>query len=34
LALEAGVTWREIASAWEVEEAAFRELRKEYLLYE
>jgi uncharacterized protein YbbC (DUF1343 family) len=33
LALEAGVPWREIAAAWEPEEAAFRERRKEFLLY-
>jgi uncharacterized protein YbbC (DUF1343 family) len=34
LALEAGTPWHEIASLWEVEEAAFRERRKEYLLYD
>jgi uncharacterized protein YbbC (DUF1343 family) len=33
LALEAGVPWREIAAAWESEEAAFRERRKDMLLY-
>jgi uncharacterized protein YbbC (DUF1343 family) len=33
LALEAGVPWREIATAWEPEEAAFRERRKPYLIY-
>jgi uncharacterized protein YbbC (DUF1343 family) len=33
LALEAGVPWREIATAWEPEEAAFRERRREFLLY-
>jgi uncharacterized protein YbbC (DUF1343 family) len=33
LALEAGVPRREIAAAWEPEEAAFRERRKTYLLY-
>ena len=33
-AIEAGVPWREIASAWEPEVAAFRERRKPYLLYE
>jgi uncharacterized protein YbbC (DUF1343 family) len=32
-AIEAGVRWREIAAAWEPEEAAFRERRKDYLLY-
>jgi len=34
LAIEAGVPWQEIAAAWEPEEAAFRERRKPYLLYE
>lgn len=33
LALEAGVPWREIAAAWEPEEAAFRERRRDCLLY-
>ncbi len=33
-ALEAGQTPREIARAWEAEEAAFRERRRPYLLYE
>jgi uncharacterized protein YbbC (DUF1343 family) len=33
LALEAGKPWREIAAAWEPEEAAFRESRREFLLY-
>jgi uncharacterized protein YbbC (DUF1343 family) len=32
-ALEAGASWSEIASAWEPEEAAFRERRRPYLLY-
>lgn len=32
-AIEAGKPWREIAAAWESEEAAFRERRKKYLLY-
>lgn len=34
LALEAGVPWRDIAAAWEPEEAAFRERRRVYLLYD
>jgi uncharacterized protein YbbC (DUF1343 family) len=33
LALEAGTPWREIASAWEPEEAAFRERRRPFLIY-
>jgi uncharacterized protein YbbC (DUF1343 family) len=33
LALESGASWREIAAAWEPEEAAFRERRKAVLLY-
>jgi hypothetical protein len=33
LALEVGTPWREIAAAWEPEEAAFRDRRKPYLLY-
>ncbi|HJZ58544.1 MAG TPA: DUF1343 domain-containing protein [Gemmataceae bacterium] len=33
LALEAGVPWREIAAAWEPEEAAFRDRREPHLLY-
>jgi len=33
LALEAETPWREIAAAWEAEEAAFRERRRPYLLY-
>ena len=33
-ALEAGKPWQEIAAAWEPEEAAFRERRRAYLLYE
>ncbi len=33
LALEAGVPWREIAAAWEPEEAAFRAERRAFLLY-
>lgn len=33
LALEAGRPWREIAAAWETEEAAFRRERSAYLLY-
>ena len=33
LALEAGAPWREIAAAWEPEEAAFRERRRPFLLY-
>lgn len=34
LAIEAGVSWRDIAAAWEPEEAAFRERRKPHLLYQ
>jgi uncharacterized protein YbbC (DUF1343 family) len=33
LALEAGAPWREIAAAWEPEEAAFRDRRRPYLMY-
>jgi uncharacterized protein YbbC (DUF1343 family) len=33
LALESGVPWREIAAAWEPEEVAFREVRREFLIY-
>ncbi|MCI0704227.1 MAG: DUF1343 domain-containing protein [Planctomycetia bacterium] len=33
LALEAGASWREIAALWEPEEEAFRQRRKEFLLY-
>jgi uncharacterized protein YbbC (DUF1343 family) len=33
LALEAGRPWREIASLWEMEEAAFRNRRKPFLNY-
>ncbi len=33
LALEKGVPWMEIVAAWEPEEEAFRERRKEFLLY-
>ena len=33
LALEAGKPWREIAAAWEPEEAAFRDRRRPFLLY-
>jgi len=33
LALEAGERWRDIAAAWEPEEAAFRERRQPFLLY-
>lgn len=32
-ALEAGTPWREIAAAWEPEEAAFHERRRPHLLY-
>jgi uncharacterized protein YbbC (DUF1343 family) len=32
-ALEAGGSWKQIAAAWEPEEATFRERRKAYLLY-
>jgi uncharacterized protein YbbC (DUF1343 family) len=32
LALESGATWREIAAAWEPEEAAFRERRAPHLI--
>ena len=32
-AIETGANWRDIAAAWEPEEAAFRERRKPYLLY-
>lgn len=32
-ALDAGVPWREIAAAWEPEEAAFRARRKAHLMY-
>jgi len=32
-ALEAGQAWRDIVTAWEAEEAEFRERRKPYLLY-
>jgi uncharacterized protein YbbC (DUF1343 family) len=31
--IEAGARWREIAKLWELEEAAFRERRKSFLLY-
>ena len=34
MALEAGTPWPEIAAAWAPEEAAFRERRKPYLIYE
>lgn len=34
LGLEAGHSWRELARAWEPEEAVFREQRREALLYE
>jgi uncharacterized protein YbbC (DUF1343 family) len=33
LALEAGKSWREIAAAWEPEEAAFRKRRRPFLIY-
>jgi hypothetical protein len=33
LGLEAGTSWRELAAAWEVEEAAFRKRRETFLLY-
>jgi uncharacterized protein YbbC (DUF1343 family) len=33
LAIEAGLSWKEIAAEWEPEVAAFRERRKPYLLY-
>jgi uncharacterized protein YbbC (DUF1343 family) len=33
-ALEAGAPWRDIARAWEAEEAAFRAARESFLLYE
>jgi uncharacterized protein YbbC (DUF1343 family) len=33
LALDAGRSWRDIAAAWEPEEAAFRERRGPHLLY-
>jgi uncharacterized protein YbbC (DUF1343 family) len=33
-ALEAGTPWRDVAAAWEGEEAAFRERRRPFLLYE
>jgi uncharacterized protein YbbC (DUF1343 family) len=33
LALDAGTPWRDIAAAWEPEEAAFAEARREFLLY-
>jgi hypothetical protein len=33
LALDAGTPWREIAAAWEPEEAAFRAAREPFLLY-
>ncbi len=32
-AIESGHPWRDIAAAWEPEEAAFRERRKEFLMY-
>jgi uncharacterized protein YbbC (DUF1343 family) len=32
-AIEAGAPWREIAAAWEPEEAAFAEARREFLIY-
>lgn len=32
-AIEAGAHWKEIAAAWEAEEAAFRDRRKPYLIY-
>jgi uncharacterized protein YbbC (DUF1343 family) len=34
LALEAGKPWREIAAAWEPEEAAFRRRRQPFLIYD
>lgn len=34
LAIEAGVPWREIAAAWEPEEADFRRRREPHLLYQ
>jgi uncharacterized protein YbbC (DUF1343 family) len=33
LALEAGTPWRDIAAAWEPDEAAFRDERRDHLLY-
>jgi uncharacterized protein YbbC (DUF1343 family) len=33
LALDAGKPWRDLAAAWDPEEAAFRELRKAFLMY-
>ena len=30
--IEAGKTWRDIAAAWETEEAAFRERRQDFLI--
>ncbi|CAN5549719.1 DUF1343 domain-containing protein [soil metagenome] len=32
--IEGGATWREIAALWKPEEAAFRERRKQHLIYE